>query len=112
MANEGSLEYTFQVKLFIKSGTDLEAFQLFTNQILRYDKDATFLPWYGEDTLPEINTNKTLFQTICGNTRLRNYLDPQNINKNCLYGRVKIRTSKTFDKIKQKIVKWLRKELH
>ena len=43
MANAGSLEYTFQVELFIKSGTDLAAFQLFTNQILRYDKDAKFL---------------------------------------------------------------------
>ena len=112
MANAGSLGYTFQIELFIKSGTDLAAFQVFTNQILRYDKDSKFLLWYGEDTLPEIDTNKTPFQTISGDTRLRHYLGPYNINKNRLYGRVKVRTSKTFDIIKQQIVKWLRKELH
>ena len=112
MANARSLEYMFQVELFIKSGTDLAVFQVFNNKILRCDKDAKFLPYYGEDTLPEIDTNKTPFKTIRGNTHLRHYLGPYKINRNRLYRRFKVRTSKTFNKIKQQIVEWLRKELH
>ena len=43
---------------------------------------------------------------------MRNYLGPYNKNQSRVYGRVKVRTLKTFEDIKSHIVPWLCTNLH
>ena len=43
---------------------------------------------------------------------MRNYLGPFNRSKNCLYGQVKVRTTKTFKEIKEHVIEWQHKDLH
>ena len=45
LADIGVLEYTFQVELNIRNGTnDLAVFQLFVNQVIGGDNETEFLP--------------------------------------------------------------------
>lgn len=114
LANSGVLEYTFQVELNLQNVTDLVVFQQFTNRVFDGDQDTKFLPWYSNEneTLPEIDHQHKPYQTVRGAARLKNYLGPYNRTRTRLYGRVKVRTIRTFEEIKQHLVEWLRRDLH
>ena len=103
LADEGELEYTFQVELHTKPGvSDLTIFQLFTNRVIRDDNSTRFLPWYNNyrDTKPKITCDKSPYQVIRGEVRLRIFLGPYNKNRNRIYGRLNVRVMKAFDEIK------------
>ena len=83
LEDSGVLEYTFQVELNIRNGTnDLTVFQQFTNRVIGGDNETVFLPWYNnyKETLPVIARNNSPFQVIHGEVRLRNFLEPYNRN--------------------------------
>ena len=111
LADSGVSEYTLQVELNIRNGTnDLAVFQQFVNRCIGGDNKTEFLPWYNNDkeTMPVITRHNSPFQVIRGEVRLQNFLGPCNRNKSCLYGRVKVQMLKSFDEIKQRVVEWLR----
>ena len=114
LADSGALEYTFQVELTLKNATELATFQQFTNKVFEYDKDTKFLPWFNNEksTLPEIDRLHSSYKAMRREVRLKNYLGPYNRTRTRLYGRVKVRTVRKFDEVKQHIVDWLRRDLH
>ena len=114
MANSGVLEYTFQVELSLKNVSEHTVFQQFTSQVIEGDQATKFLPWYGNESgnLPDIDKHNNPHKTVRGDARLKNYLGPYNKSKTRLYGRVKVRTVRKFDKVKEQIVEWLRRDLH
>ena len=114
LANAGVLEYTMQIELTVKNGNELAVFQQFTTKVFEADKNLQFLPWYryDGDDMVTIDRTHTPYQTVRGEVRLKHYIGPYNRTKNRVYGRVKVRTDKKFDEIKQHIVEWLRKDMH
>ena len=83
LASAGQLKYMLQVEFFLKKDTnELALFQQLTNKIFGLDKGTKFLPWFGNDDkqFPEIGSQCTPYQVICGGVRLRNYLGPYNKN--------------------------------
>ena len=114
LADAGALEYTFQIELNLKNVSEITVFTQFTNRVMEVDQEMKFLPWYRNETgtLPAIDRNTNPHRTISGVARLRNYLGPYNKTRTRLYGRVKVRTVRRFDEIKQHLVEWLRRDLH
>ena len=114
LADAGALEYTMQIELNVKNGNELAVFQQFTNKVFAADRNLQFLPWYrnDKDDMVNIDRTHTPYQTVRGEVRLKHYMGPYNRTKNRVYGRVKVRTDKKFDEIKQHIVEWLRKDMH
>ena len=91
------MEYTFQVELNIKNNkSDIDLFQEFTARVLKCDNNLKFLPWSSDNStgLPNIDVHNSPYSLIRGAVRLRHYLGPYNRDRNCLYGRVKVRTRK------------------
>ena len=82
--------------------------------MLKLDRTLQLLLWISVEgvELPEIDLQHLPYSTIQGNVRLWHYLRPFNRSYNCLYGRVKVRTSKEFEQIKHHVVEWLNKDLH
>ena len=76
LANEGLLEYTFQVDLKCKNNsTDLSLFQEFVKKVTDADASTRFLPWQGTDGgSPELSNKKLPFTAIKGHVKLRHYI--------------------------------------
>ena len=73
-----------------------------------------FLPWNTVEDIEllKIDIYHSPYSLIRRDVRLHHYLEQFNRSKNCLYGRVKFCTSKTFEQIKKHVLEWLCKDLH
>ena len=115
IANNNVLEYTFQIELRLKpSDTILGKFQEFVIKAALADPNIIFVPWFykGSGVNPEISITSTLFETITGSARLKYCLGGYNCTKRKFYGRVKVHARLTFQNVKDKMVDWLRQDLH
>ena len=114
LANEGLLEYTFQVDLKCKNNsTEISLFQEFVKKVTDADASTRFLPWQGADGgSPDLNNKKLPYIAIKGQVKLRHYIGGLNRARGRMYGRVKVQSKQDFNGLKDGIVDWLRKDLH
>ena len=114
LANAGLLEYTFQVEFKLKNNvTEIGMFQEFVRKVTAAEPTTKFLPLYGEgDNQPDIDQKHLPYATIKGRVRLQHYIGGLNRNRGKIYGRVKVQSKASFIETKEKIVDWLRQDLH
>ena len=92
----------------------LGKFQEFVFKVAACNPLVKFLPWFydGEEVKPEIDSINTPFKSITGTVWLKDYLGSYNCTKGILYGRVKVQAQLDFQSVKNKMVDWIRQDLH